>query len=601
MLILENNQLFPFERNRYYVGKLLTSADFLAEQNYMNNKRRFMNQMMFGSGIVCGLSVYNLDDLSIMIESGIATDDFGREMVLESSVVKKLSAIEGFADLQTDNVTLCARYQETPVHPVYCITAQNQSEEYEKNRIQEGIAFFLMDTEKLPPRQKPVSDFLNSYRIYSDNHYIVDVMIPANVACGAYVKGMACVTKLSEEEAAFSMDSTLQTPAFESEMGNHEVLIQFQDLYLKQGETATEEFWLLAQSQPADNTILIGKSGHTKITVGDEAKRLADNFIIKLKISPQLPEDIITEEIGKISLENRLALELLDFLPIAQLQLQRTKNAYFIESVTHQDAENYVFTGSTFHMRREMSEYFRKKGETANAVSQRQNNSQQEIARQYSEPVYASGICEISLGIDAKKGDVLFSDEIMHGLGKGNVYVDVGVEYLTEDLRIGRIAKSTIYGDADLFAKEQIAVPFAQTAVKVLNERGSFVVAAKLLEDTEYCLLPLRWVAFKLPSLEDVTLFQRMAGKSIDAEQPTAVIATRENHFFNVRFKNMEPCALIYELTEQDSGSITKDGIYTAPAKEGVYEIKISCVEYPMISTYAYAIVKKREQANIEG
>ena len=42
---MNNNQIYPFERNRYYPGKMLTSADFQAEQNYFNNKRRFLNNM----------------------------------------------------------------------------------------------------------------------------------------------------------------------------------------------------------------------------------------------------------------------------------------------------------------------------------------------------------------------------------------------------------------------------------------------------------------------------------------------------------------------------------------------------------------------------
>ena len=41
-----NNQLYPFERNRYYPGKMLTTADFQAEQDYMINKNRFMNSLM---------------------------------------------------------------------------------------------------------------------------------------------------------------------------------------------------------------------------------------------------------------------------------------------------------------------------------------------------------------------------------------------------------------------------------------------------------------------------------------------------------------------------------------------------------------------------
>ena len=73
------------------------------------------------------------------------------------------------------------------------------------------------------------------------------------------------------------------------------------------------------------------------------------------------------------------------------------------------------------------------------------------------------------------------------------------------------------------------------------------------------------------------------------------VLATRESDFFNVRLNNMDPCTLTYELTEKDSGEITSDGIYTAPGREGVFEIRISCAELPLISTYAYAVVKKRD------
>ena len=108
---MKNSELLPFSRNRYYKGKMLTSADFEAEQLYLNNKRRFVNQMLGGSGIVCGLSVISLDDLSIMIESGVAIDDAGREIVVENSIVKKLSAIDGFENLRTNQASLCLRYQ----------------------------------------------------------------------------------------------------------------------------------------------------------------------------------------------------------------------------------------------------------------------------------------------------------------------------------------------------------------------------------------------------------------------------------------------------------------------------------------------------------
>ena len=106
---MNSNPLFPFERNRYYAGKMLTSADFAAEQGYVNDKRRFLNNLMFGSGIVCGCNVYSLDDLSIFVESGLAIDRLGREIVIDTSVVKKLSAIPGFDSISSNQVQ-CALF-----------------------------------------------------------------------------------------------------------------------------------------------------------------------------------------------------------------------------------------------------------------------------------------------------------------------------------------------------------------------------------------------------------------------------------------------------------------------------------------------------------
>ena len=56
----------------------------------------------------------------------------------------------------------------------------------------------------------------------------------------------------------------------------------------------------------------------------------------------------------------------------------------------------------------------------------------------------------------------------------------------------------------------------------------------------------------------------------------------------------MKAASVTYELTAPGSGEISSDGIYTAPSKEGVYEIRIYCTDMPVICTYAYAIVRKK-------
>ncbi|MEG1942592.1 MAG: hypothetical protein RR049_02155, partial [Angelakisella sp.] len=172
------------------------------------------------------------------------------------------------------------------------------------------------------------------------------------------------------------------------------------------------------------------------------------------------------------------------------------------------------------------------------------------------------------------------------------VYVSVGTDYLANDPKLGGPKRNVIYGEAELFEKEDPPITYANTAVKVMHDRGSFVVAVRLNKDAAQVVMPLRWVAIRMPMGEESTKIQKLIGKSISAIQPTVVLAARETHFFNVKFKNMEPSTLSYELTEENSGEITADGIYTAPNKAGVYEIRISCAEMPLICTYAYAVVK---------
>jgi hypothetical protein len=134
----------------------------------------------------------------------------------------------------------------------------------------------------------------------------------------------------------------------------------------------------------------------------------------------------------------------------------------------------------------------------------------------------------------------------------------------------------------------------AETAVRVLNDKGSFVVGARLLKNVDYLVLTFRWVAIKFPAGNDLGLKEDFTGKSISPETPTVRMGTKENHYFGVRYNNMDKVSVTYELTETGSGEITADGIYTAPAKPGVYEIRIYCTDMPVVCTYAYAIVEKK-------
>ncbi len=592
MLALNNKQLFPFERNRYYVGKLLTSADFQVEQTYGGNKRRFLNEMLFGAGIVCGLGVCALDDVSLMVESGVALDSLGRELVLDSAVVRRLSMIEGYETLESNRACLCLRYEERPEQPVYTVNRQDQ-EEYEMNRLREGVSLLLLDADCVVQPEPPENEFFSRVPLYADEDFIVELSIPAFIPCGSRVQMKVSVTKLTDRPRSFSMDCTLQSPALSAQDGSHESRFRIEDFTPSSGERVERSVWLTAQERPAQDSIVISEPGRLDIRLDGQRVQVGEKQTARAVIEPTELDDIIDRELSRVSLENRALAASADYICLAELLLQRTQNNCIIESVRENGVKQYVHTNVEEVQRRALRACFGKQ-DTAIRVVPQTDSAQEDKQNQMMprEPLFTTGLCEIPLSRDTHAGRVFYSDEIMHGLGKGDVYVSVGFEYLMEDAKTKQLSRNVIYGNSELFLNETTAVPRAELAVKVMNDRGSFVIAAKMEEETENVMLMLRWMAYKIPSAGD-KLERDIKGKRIAAVPPTIVMGTRESRYINVRFYNMEPCTLTYTLTENGSGEITTDGVYTAPSREGVYEIRIVCTADPLISTYAYAVVKK--------
>ncbi len=593
---MNNNKLYPFERNRYYAGKMLTSADFLAEQTYFNNKRRFLNSVMYGAGVVCGLGVFSLDDLSILVESGVAIDGMGREIVIDSSVVKKLSAVEGFDNLRSSDVTLCLSYEEKEVHTVYSVNQSNPDKNYEYNRIAEGYRLFLMDKEDVPLSFEMESEFLVKSVLFEDSSFKVDFIMPATVCRGKQVKAIVRVTRITSEDIRFTYRANLQIPAFNAPDGGHEIFVNIDNLLLEPGKSKDFEYWMVAQDIPAPETNIILKSGTAQALENGEAVSVSSSFTVRILLSDISPRELVGTEIGKINLEMKSIGSQGDYIRLADITLVRTDQAYIIEELTELNVKHYITAPSQEMLREGYMDFFIKNADIMHneVKTDVKIKEQPKIRPETQAPQIATGVLEIPLGENPRKGEIYYSGEIMHGLGKGNVFVDVGYEYINEDTTISSSAKSTIFGNPELFEGEQRNVVNAETAIRVLNDKGSFIVAAKLLENVDYLMLTYRWVAIKFPAGNDFELMEETGGKSITAVTPTVVLGTKESHFFGIEYHNMDAVSIAYELTEPNSGEITADGIYTAPNKEGVYEISIYCTDMPVICTYAYAIVKKK-------
>ena len=117
-----NEHFFPLERNRYFYGKLLTVRDFEVEQQYNRAKRELLNRVLQGAGVVCGFGVTASDDATLMIESGLAMDYQGREIVLPETIFRKLQMLDGQETLAGgQQAYLCLTYDEAAVEPVNAV------------------------------------------------------------------------------------------------------------------------------------------------------------------------------------------------------------------------------------------------------------------------------------------------------------------------------------------------------------------------------------------------------------------------------------------------------------------------------------------------
>ena len=347
------------------------------------------------------------------------------------------------------------------------------------------------------------------------------------------------------------------------------------------------------QNQVGIEANVILRSGSAAAFENDNAVMAESSFALKVRLSEESPSSLIRRETGKLSLEMRQAGGA-NSIKLAEIDLMRTESAYVIENIREVQKNQYIDLPSQTGIRNDYMEYFVKDNDIRNRAAQGTFEPSKAPVVEYSQSELknvATGVLEIPLGRDASAGDIRYSGEITHGLGSGNVYVSIGYEYLSEDQALGANAKSTVYGNPELFSRQAQQLVDAETAVRVLNDKGSFVVAAKLLRDVDFLVLTYRWVAIKFPSGEELEAADYY-GKSITAKTPTVVMRPRENYYFGVQFNNMDPCSITYELTASGSGEVTTDGVYTAPSKEGVYEIRIYCSDMPMVCTYAYAIVK---------
>lgn len=161
-----------FKRARYFDGELLNKQIFIAEQLYHNEKRKLLNRMLHGWGVVCGLKVKptNPPGPNIIVEPGMALDCCGNEiLVCEEQTVNltvnpcrpktdKFSCTEpDVVEKKLNVLYVVIKYQEVNTDPVPAYASSGNCGCEEKtcdySRTREGFCIEVWD--RLPPTPKP--------------------------------------------------------------------------------------------------------------------------------------------------------------------------------------------------------------------------------------------------------------------------------------------------------------------------------------------------------------------------------------------------------------------------------------------------------------
>lgn len=591
-----NRKFYRIERNNYYYGKLLTSKDFQEEQRYLNGKRRFGNRTLQGVGIVKGLHVVMADDTSIILQAGFALDAAGREIVVPETEVIKISTIDGFSELATDCAYLGIAYDEKPSDPVYsAIGIDSASKGQSYNRVKEGYHLYLLDEKDCAPIEKEEETFLQKTVMYQDEDVKVTQISPKFALKGKKLKVKVIIEKLSHAASLFSIKYNLEALGFLT----RDVEVVVDNLALPQGKTHVLEYTILPEDYVFGSQEL---QLLTEDIVVQKAEK-KDNLKVKTVtlIDPILTgmEEYILQKTQDGAMDANFDKRSDERLWIAGIHLLRSGSSAIIDGITPAPFAQYIYTVEQLSMIHALTEYFI---EESNVVVGNANTPSHEPALQTAKAdaprIQSSGVFEMSFGNGGEAGRKYISDEIMHGLGVGAVFVEVGIEYLKRDANTKKSNEEIILGDNSIFATEdnhgEEKIHFVDTAIKILPDRGTFIVGVRPKAKTGKMSLRIRWYAFKTEDIQQRVSKAKDQAGCLMMQPDTIVLAPKEVAHINPVFINMPEEALSYTLIDPEGGKVDHNGVYTAPAQEGVYEVKAACISNPEIFTHAFMIVSQK-------
>ncbi len=582
---MKNLKYFPFERNRYFYGKLLGVDDFEAEQRYMNDKRRLINRFMHGCGVVCGLSVVPVGEDAVSVEAGMALDFAGREIVVDEPVTRKLSEIEGFTageDAQAGEnryLYLCIEYAEYEKNRVYSVAGGGSGQQAQAGRVAEGYHIYLTGVEPEQGNSGSYVYYEQWETLYWGNGIRISQVFPRYAQSGSEFDARIVVENMGQRQpVSFQYELALDCLKKDKKQW---VRVEFDEEKCEKARRYEIPVTLEAGNVKGVCGWAKLKEGSFALKVGGhpvEAQASVENTV---ELTDEPVENILSRRYFREAMREIRSGTYHQSIYLAKISLFEAGATVVIDDIEEMPFGQYICSDVLSGMK-----------ELASAQQQKSMlrklekglRAPQESEAAVRPPVSAqvvSGTAVIELGIGGVAGQKFYSEPIAHGFGPGEVSVVCGIAGIASK------PSAVYYGAPEVFSDGEREVR-AKLAVKADMVSGTFVIGIMLTEPTAAGKVKIYWTACCDRSEDDGDKEER----TMFLKPDMVYLRLREDYYFEPVITGTDDRRVVWAVTEQEGGTIDENGMYTAPAVPGIYEITARSAAYPKLCATAYAVVR---------
>ena len=589
---MENKQYHLVSRNNYFLGKLMTARDFFAEQYYMNYRRRLGNRFMSGVGIVAGLNVFLVDDKSFSLEPGFAIDYYGREIVVGQARVRKLNLIKGFEELKDESVIyLCIRYKESFEESTFSVTSSSNSEsEKQFNRIREKFELFLTKEEPQELDLKVDGLLFQKVYIYNENGIKIWGMFPRYVNPGKKVKIKIFFEKNKVgDSVSFKFDIS-------GILFKDSATVSFEETEISDyGSTVKECHLFCNATHDAVSEIIIAKDDFN-LKIGSESFGISNDVEININVKNKNIKDLIIADYYSINFDKLIEDNDEKFIYLAKIHVLRDGLNYIIEKFDKYPAEQFLLSNDLLRLIHEVDDEQASEDKGENKLKKdlevKDNSDINTVEKLIEKDNITTGVETINFGFKPKPGKVYYSYEFVHGLGPGNIGVITSI--VNDENPDFEEKNLLIFGDRSIFGVDEanISVPDVQIASIVDPEKGTMRIGVRLEERTNAQMVKIRWWAVK--PIEDGSARDELIvddDLKIVVSPDSVTVKPLEQIRFSAKIIGTEDQRISWELGKNNPGKIDANGLYTAPATEGIFEIIAQAANFENLRASAYVVV----------